>query len=252
MDKCDKIGIFDSGIGGATVLKEILKILPKEEFIYYSDSKNNPYGNKSREEIIQISKNIVEYFIEEKCKIIIIACNTASAIAVETLRKEYPQMTFIAIEPAYKMIHDYVPQETTLVMATKGTIQSEKFNNLYNKYNNYKTYLLPCVGLADIIEQGRIKDINSYLEENLKQYKGKIKNVVLGCTHYPLIKKQIKDVLGEVKFFDGAHSLAIHLKKVLEQNNLLNEGSGEIQFIDSSKNKEKEKRFFEYLSYCLE
>ena len=150
MNKSGKIGVFDSGIGGVTVLSEIMKILPKENYLYYSDSKNNPYGDKTDEEIKQLCDNIVQYFIEKDCKAIVIACNTASAKAAKWLREKYPNILFIAIEPAYKMVYDYAYDKPTLVMATKGTIHSEKFNLLLKKYDNHKTYLLSCVGLAEI------------------------------------------------------------------------------------------------------
>lgn len=113
------IGVFDSGIGGVTVLKEIIKIMPHENYIYYSDSKNNPYGDRSKEEIIEICDNIVKMFIKKNCKAIVIACNTASAKAVETLRKKYPNIPFVAIEPAYKMVYDYAYDKPTLVMAKR-------------------------------------------------------------------------------------------------------------------------------------
>lgn len=248
MNKNSKIGIFDSGIGGVTVLKEILKVLPNEDYIYYSDSINNPYGDKNSEEIINICDNIVNILLEKDCKVIVIACNTASAIAIENLRKKYTDKIFIGIEPAYKMVHDYNPEDQTLVMATKGTIESEKFNILYNKYNNHKTYLLSCIGLADIIEDGNKEKLKIYLREILKRYKGNVKNVVLGCTHYPLIKKEIESELGDVKFFDGSNRLAIHLKNVLEKNELLSDvGTSKIEFIDSSQSTEKKKRFFKIL-----
>ncbi len=173
------IGIFDSGIGGVTVFREILKILPNENYIYYSDSKNNPYGDKTDKEILEICDNIVQLLINKECKVIVIACNTASAKAGEYLRNKYPQIPFIAIEPAYKMVYDYSYDKPTLVMATKGTIESEKFNLLYNKYNNHNTELLSCIGLADIIENDDKIEIKRYLQETLKKYKGKIKNVVL-------------------------------------------------------------------------
>lgn len=173
------IGIFDSGIGGITVLKEILKELPNENYIYYSDSKNNPYGDKTDDEIIDICDNIVKYLIARKCKIIVIACNTASAKAVKHLRNKNTNIDFVAIEPAYKMVHDYGNNEPTLIMATKGTIESEKFNLLYKKYDNKNTDILSCVGLADLIEAGNTEEIEKYLENNLANYKGKIKNVVL-------------------------------------------------------------------------
>ena len=249
MDSNKLIGVFDSGIGGATVLKEILKILPNENYIYYSDSKNNPYGDKSNQEIFNICDNIVQMFINRDCKAIVIACNTASAKAAKDLREKYPDKIFIAIEPAYKMVHDNSFEKETLVMATKGTIESEKFNKLYEKYNNNKTYLLACHGLADIIEQGEENKINEYLRENLTRYAGKVENVVLGCTHYPLIKEQIKNVLGGVNFFDGAPYAAKHLKVVLEEHNLICNSitKGKIEFIDSSNSEFKKERFFKYL-----
>lgn len=179
MSEKRNIGIFDSGIGGITVLEEIIKILPKENYIYYSDSKNNPYGNKTKKEVIEISEEIVKYFIKRNCKVIVIGCNTASAVAVDVLRKKYPEMIFVAIEPACKMVYDYAYNEETLIMATKGTVESERFNLLLEKYDNHKTEILPCIGLADIIEGDNEKKIEEYLIENLSSYKGKIKNVVL-------------------------------------------------------------------------
>ena len=244
------IGIFDSGIGGVTVLREIIKILPNENYIYYSDSKNNPYGDKTKQEIINRCEEIFSFLLEKNCKTIVIACNTASAIAVNTLRERHKDIPIIAIEPAYKMVYDYAYDKETLVMATKGTIESERFNLLYNKYNNHKTKLLECVGLADVIEEGNEEKIKKYLEKNIGKYKGKVENVVLGCTHYPLIQKDIGQVLGNnITFFNGANRLAVHLKDVLIENNLINENveKGKIDFFDSSENEDKGKRFFEFL-----
>lgn len=173
------IGIFDSGIGGVTVLKEIIKLMPNEKFIYFSDSKNNPYGDKKDSEIKARCDEITKFLLEKGCKSIVIACNTASARAASFLREKYKDLPIIAIEPAYKMVYDYAYEKTTLVMATKGTIESEKFNLLYHKYNNYKTYILPCVGLADIIEEGNKEELIKYLNKNIGIYKGKVENVVL-------------------------------------------------------------------------
>ena len=245
----ESIGIFDSGIGGVTVLSEIIKLLPNENYIYYSDSKNNPYGDKKDSEIIEFSDKIVNTFIDKKCKAIVIACNTASAKAAKFLRKNYPEIPIIAIEPAYKMVHDFAYDEVTLVMATKATLGSEKFHKLYDKYNNHKTYLLACSGLANIIEEGNQEKIELYLKNNLSKYVGKVHNVVLGCTHYPLIKNEIKTVLGDINFFDGSASLAKHLKDVLEEKNLISTSkvTGTISFIDSSNSKYKKDRFFKIL-----
>ncbi len=245
------IGIFDSGIGGITVLQEIIKVLPNENYIYYSDSKNNPYGDKTKEEIVKRCEEICKFLLDRQCKAIVIACNTASSIAANYLREKYKNVPIIAIEPAYKMVYDYAYDGKTLVMATKGTIESERFNILYHKYNNHKTELLECVGLANIIEEGNANTIKDYLEKNLEKYRGKIDNVVLGCTHYPLVQKEIGQALGNnIKFFNGANRLAIHLKNVLEKQDLIYKGKvkGKIIFIDSSRKKEKEERFFKFLS----
>lgn len=253
LNKSGKIGIFDSGIGGVTVLKEILKILPCENYIYYSDSKNNPYGDRCEKEIIEICDNIVRFLLQNNCKAIVIACNTASAKAAEYLRKKYKKIPIIAIEPAYKMVYDFAYTNPTLVMATKATIESKKFNNLYSMYNNHNTYLLSCVGLAEIIEEGDNEKINEYLKNKIGLYKNKVKNVVLGCTHYPLIKEQIQNILGEVYFFEGSKNVAHHLKNVLIDNNLINENmkdihSYKIEFYDSKQSKTKKKRFFELIN----
>lgn len=244
MDKNSSIGVFDSGIGGITVLKEIIKILPRENYIYYSDSKNNPYGDKSNKELLNICDDIVKFLINKNCKVIVIACNTASAKTVDFLRKKYSNIPFIAIEPAYKMVYDYAYDKPTLVMATKGTIESKRFNFIYNKYNNHKTYLLECVGLADLIEEGNNSKILDYLENNVSKYKGKFENVVLGCTHYPLIQNEIQKVLGNVTFFNGATKLAEHLKNVLQEKELIGNNEGKIEFIDSQKSEIKKERFF--------
>jgi len=247
MNKKGPIGIFDSGIGGVTVLKEIKKILPDENYLYYSDSKNNPYGDKENKEILNICDSVVQFLLNNNCKMIIIACNTASARAVNFLRDKYKEIPIIAIEPAYKMVYDFAYDKPTLVMATKGTIESEKFNLLYNKYNNNKTYLLPCIGLAEIIEQDKKEEIKKYLMEKIGKYRGAVKNVVLGCTHYPLIKKEIQEILGDIEFFDGSKRLAVHVKKVLERENLIEKKEGKIVFVDSQKSEEKKDRFFKIL-----
>jgi len=239
------IGVFDSGIGGVTVFREILNNLPNYRYIYYSDSINNPYGDKSEEELIKIVKRVVEYLIDKGSKIIVIACNTASSICKDLLRESF-SVPIIAIEPAYKMVYDNNFSGSTLVMGTKGTINSHKFQELYNKYNNDNTVLYECVGLADIIENGNKEELNTYLNENIKKFKG-VSNVVLGCTHYPLIKEELKNVLGNVNFFDGSRGVEKRLEEVIKEINLKEEAN-EVTFIDSSNNKKKEERFFNILN----
>lgn len=239
------IGIIDSGIGGVTIFREILKSIPKGHFIYYSDSINNPYGDKSKKEILDILDNVVTKLIDMGCTIIVIACNTASSIGVSYLREKYRKILFIATEPAYKMVHDYNPQGKTLVMATRGTIESEKFLELYHKYDNHNTILLSCIGLAELIENNQ--DVRKYLNELLGKYKD-IDNVVLGCTHYPLIKSEIKKILGDVTFYDGSKGVTKELLRVLKMHNIKYEYDElKIKFIDSSQNEFKEKKFWELL-----
>lgn len=241
-----KIGFFDSGIGGVTVLKECIKVVPNFYYIYYSDSINNPYGDKSREEVLKIASSVVEYLIDKGCNIIVIACNTASAICVEYLRKKYPSIIFVAIEPAVKCAYDNL-EDNTLIMATKGTMDSEKFHNLYDKYHRNNFYLKSCVGLANLIEQGNTKEIKEYLNENISEYKEKVNSVVLGCTHYPLIKKEISTILGNVTFYDGSIGVAKRLKEVIKENNFISNNKTQILFIDSSNDKIKEERFNQIL-----
>ena len=242
------IGIIDSGIGGVSVLREILKQGINAEFMYYSDSKNNPYGDKSDVEVYNIVKDIVNFLLEKGCVAIVIACNTASAMCVKRLREEYPDTLFIAIEPAYKMVHDYNPKGKTLVMATKGTLASEKFLALFNKYDNNRTILLPCSGLAELIEEGNEVKIDRYLDDNLSRYKD-IDNVVLGCTHYPLIKDNIRKVLGDIKFFDGSLGVSKELVRQLEFRGItFDDNSYSVEFIDSSRDASKERRFGELLN----
>lgn len=243
------IGLLDSGIGGVTVLKEILKVIPKGHFIYYSDSLYNPYGDKSYEFVYKRVKEIVDSLLDKGVKVIVLACNTASAICVKRLREEYKDILFIAIEPAYKIVHDYNPSGTTLVMATNGTLSSEKFLALYHKFDNNKTILLPCSGLADLIEEGNNAKIDEYLKKNISKYKD-IDNVVLGCTHYPLIKDNIEKILGKVNFFDGSLGVSRELVRQIEKRNIKLEelSKAEIEFIDSSKKKfDKHSRFMSLL-----
>ena len=236
-------------------MRQAVTLLPNESYFFFSDSLNNPYGDKTDGEIIARCDELVgEMINERKCKAVVLACNTASAKAAAYLREKYYDVPIIAIEPAYKMVHDFAPDGFTLVMATKGTLESEKFSALYSKYDNGNTELLACVGMADLIEQDRQDELDLYLENLLGKYRDKAENVVLGCTHYPLAIQNIKKVLGDVRFFDGANGVARRLEQVLKRENLLclSAEKGRIEFVDSSKDEakriEKERRFFSQLN----
>ncbi len=254
MSSSKPIGFLDSGIGGISVIRKAVRLLPNEDYFFFSDSVNNPYGDKCDEEIISRCDELTDLMVNKKsCKAIVLACNTASAKAVSFLREKYTDTPIIAIEPAYKMVHDYNPDGFTLVMATRGTLESEKFHKLFYTYYNNTTSLLACVGLADLIEQEKKEELREYLERNLHDYKGRVSNVVLGCTHYPLAKAEIKEVLGDVNFFDGADGVSRQLKRVLTEKDLLNNKKDKftIEFVDSSETPEqqeqKKKRFFDLL-----
>lgn len=241
------------------MLRQAVALLTNESYFFFSDSLNNPYGDKADGEIIARCDELVgEMINERKCKAIVLACNTASAKAAAFLRKKYASTPIIAIEPAYKMVHDFAPDGFTLVMATKGTLESEKFAALYKKYDNKNTELLACVGMADLIEQDRQDELDLYLENLLGKYRDKAENVVLGCTHYPLAVENIKKVLGDVRFFDGANGVARRLEQVLKREKLLSESveKGTVEFVDSSKTeaqrREKERRFFAVLNACYD
>ena len=235
MDK--KIGVFDSGIGGLTTLEEIRKILPNEDYIFYADSKNNPYGEKTIDELNKITKNIVNKLLEKNVKLIVIACNTATTQCINYLRSEFPNMIFVGTEPAIKVACDN-NYKNTLVMATPGTISSERTHELItnNKRENENIILVPCDKLANAIERNDKKDIDKILHDNLDKYKSKdIDAVVLGCTHYPIIKDRIQSFFPNSKLIDGNNGVAKRVKNQLEEHNLLSnkKEKGSLEFIQT-------------------
>ena len=232
-----KIGIFDSGIGGTTTLKEIQNILPNEDIIYYADSKNNPYGLKTKEELELITSNIVDYLIKRNIKIIVIACNTATTNCIDYLRNKYKDILFIGTEPAIKVACDK-NYKNILVLATPTTISSERTHELVNinkkDYENF--YLVPCNGLANAIERNDQTKIDNLLKEILTPYQDKdIDAIVLGCTHYPLIKNKIKNYFKNAQLIDGNKGVANQVKYQLTLNNLLkqNKTKSKIEFIQT-------------------
>ena len=153
---------------------------------------------------------------------------------------------FIAIVPAIKMVYDN-KLDSCLVMATRGTMDSDKFHQLYNRYGSNNCYLLFCSGLANLIEEGNIEMINNYLLDNLNYYKDKVSSVVLGCTHYPIIKSNIENVLGNVSFYDGSVGVAFQLDRIIKDNDFVSDDEYGVSFIDSSGSKDKKLRFFDIL-----
>ncbi len=234
-----KIGVFDSGIGGLTTLKEIIKLLPNEDYIYYADSKNNPFGEKNKKELNIIVHNIVNELLKYDIKLIVIACNTVTTKFIKTLRKDYPNIIFVGVEPAVKVACDN-NYKNILLMATPNTISSKRTKELINKNkkNNQNIYLLPCEGLANAIEINDKKKIDEILNINLIKYKDyNIDSIVLGCTHYPIIKNKIQKYFPNSEIIDGNVGTAKRVKYLLEENNLLNskKEKGNIKFIQTKR-----------------
>lgn len=219
-----KIGIFDSGLGGITVFQEILKTV-QAEFYYLADNKHAPYGIKEKEEIKQYIFSCVEKLIELGCQIIVIACNTATSVAIETLRKEYPNIFFVGTEPAVKVAVDSGSKKDILVCSTSITAKEEKLNHLIASLNaNKKVHIIALDKLVKFAESENcnLLEVEKYLKEKIEPYSN-IGYVVLGCTHFPLFKEQFLHIVpSDVKLIDGSKGIAKRLKNYMEENNLSN------------------------------
>jgi glutamate racemase len=239
------IGFFDSGVGGISVLKEAVKLLPNENFIYFGDSKNAPYGTRKVEEVKRLTFNAVDFLLSKGVKSIVIACNTATSAAIEDLRSNYTEVPIIGIEPALKPAVELNRKGKIIIMATPMTLAETKFNNLMKSYKNKaEIEPLPCAGLVELIEQGVIEGelVNSYLKEKLASFlEGEISSVVLGCTHYPFIKNELSKVLNSTSsIIDGSLGTAKQLKRQLETMDALNpqNNKGTVDIINSLDDKE--------------
>ena len=219
MDK-RPIAFFDSGIGGTTILKEVIKKLPNENYIYYPDSKNNPYGNKTKEDLFQIVDKVINKLLKYNPKLIVCACNTATTMVLSDIRSKYKNITFIGTEPAIKVIHDFHKDKKTIILTTKGTGDSKRFNELLAKYKTKNTKLIEAPLLASLIENN--KSSLSYLQKLLINEK-ETEVIVLGCTHFPLIKKDIRKIFGEITFIDGSIGIAKRINNILKEKNSYND-----------------------------
>lgn len=239
------IGFFDSGVGGLSVMKEAIQVMPNENYIYFGDSKNAPYGVKSVEEVRDLTFNAVEFLLNKGVKGIAIACNTATSAAVANLRKVYPDLPLVGIEPALKPAVELNKDGNILIMATSMTLKEEKFNRLMNRYKDRASIIpVPCPGLVEFIESGKLdgKEVEEYLFEKVNTYNdGKIASIVLGCTHYPFIKDTLVKIIGkDITIIDGGLGTAKELRRRLSEKNLLTESkeNGTIEIINSSNKNE--------------
>ncbi len=220
------IGIFDSGVGGTSIWKEIIALLPNENTIYLADSKNAPYGQKSKEEIIALSVKNTEFLLERNCKLIVVACNTATTNAIKFLREKY-NVPFIGIEPAIKSAALKTITNSIGILATKGTLNSELFEESTDKLDNEIEVVEQIgEGLVALIESGRL--YSAEMTRLLKKYinpmlEKQIDCLVLGCTHYPYLIPQIKKITkNKIQIIDSGEAVAKQTKLILEEYQLIN------------------------------
>ena len=222
----NSIGIFDSGLGGTSIYKEVHQLLPYENIIYLADSKNAPYGDKSTQEIIALSVKNTELLIQNKCKLIIVACNTATTNAIHILRKNYT-VPFIGIEPAIKPATLQTTNNKIGILATKGTLSSALFSKTFKKYVNQDIQVTEIEGkkLVEAVENDLLNtpSFKSYFFQHITPFKEQeIDSLVLGCTHYPYLIPLIREFLPNVKIIDSGFAVAQQTKRILHKHQLLN------------------------------
>ncbi|MGI9533161.1 glutamate racemase [Lutimonas sp.] len=227
------IGIFDSGVGGLTIYEEIHRLLPDENIIYLADSKNAPYGEKSKQEIINISVKNTEFLLSHGCKLIVVACNTASTNAVKYLREHY-NIPFIRVQPAIKPAALNSKTKVVGILATKSTLKSELLYETSQRFaQGVDVVERVGVGLVTLIESGKMhsEEMTSLLKKHiLPMLEKDIDHLVLGCTHYPFLTDQIQEIVGnKVRILDSGEAIARQTKVILEQENLINLDATEIK-----------------------
>lgn len=240
------VGVLDSGVGGISVLRALTKLLPNEQFVYFGDSANAPYGTKSREEVLRLTFQTTEFLLKMNCKAIVIACNTATAAAAQQLREHYKTLPIIGVEPAIKPAALFMNHPRVLILATPMTLQLEKFKNLAENLSDKATFkTLPCPGLVELIETGKARapQTEEYLRTLLKEELQDPPNaIVLGCTHFPFVGQTLRRIFGNsVRLFDGAEGTARQLRRKLSENCLLAppENPGRVVFRNSLHSDEK-------------
>ncbi|MBR4580242.1 MAG: glutamate racemase [Lachnospiraceae bacterium] len=250
-DKNKPIGFMDSGLGGISVLREAVKLMPGENFIYFGDSANVPYGNKPREEIRRLTFRAVDILMEYDIKGLAIACNTATSAAVKDLRIMYPDLPLVGIEPAIKPAIERSRGGRILVMATPMTIKQEKFRHLLETFGEgHDIVSVPCDGLVSFVENCMFDQelLNVYFKKHLSPFvTNNTESIVLGCTHYPFLKSNILEFLKErhhrddIVLIDGSFGTARELKRRLNEKGLLKEANGtpgHVEILNSSSDSE--------------
>jgi glutamate racemase len=225
------IGLFDSGVGGLTVLKQIQEILPRESVIYLGDTQHLPYGDKSKEAIIRFSIENTKFLLRQNVKAILVACNSASSVAVEVLKETFKVPIIGVIEPTIKCI-SRKKTSSVLVIGTMRTVRSGVYQKKLQELNlGIEIFGKDCPLLVPLVEEGAFLNkgsllynaLISTLEYYLGEYRGRVSHIVLGCTHYPAIENEIRFVMDGVELVDPGECAALELKEILEKNNMLSE-----------------------------
>lgn len=230
-----KILFYDSGVGGISVLREAMKLLPSEHYLYFGDTANAPYGDKSTEEVRALTLANFDALYKKGLRAAVIACNTATSAAISTLREEYPRIPIIGLEPALKPAVEAYPKGRIAVMATSVTLAEEKFASLCREVEgSAKVIPLACPGLMDFVERGELSGgaLDSYLAGVFKGVLP-LDAVVLGCTHYPFVSAAIKKASGGADVFNGALGAAKRLASLLGDK-AITEGAGSVEILNSA------------------
>lgn len=232
--KCP-IGVFDSGLGGISVLKTLTSVMPKEDFIYLGDSLYNPYGTKTKEEITERCIVICDRFMSMGVKAIVIACNTATSACVPLLRKRYPDIDIIGMEPALKVAADFGSHQRIAVWATELTLKEKKFACLMDRFKDeHQIIKVACPDLVREVEEDRLEDlvlVKNTLEKYLSLSKD-VDSIVLGCTHFVFYKSMLS-TLTDACLVDGNLGTAIHTLDLLRKRDLLNDSGGSITWLNT-------------------
>ena len=244
MDKTSYIAVFDSGVGGVSVLRELRRLMPGERFYYFGDSANAPYGRRTTEEVRALTLAAAKkLLVDLSCKALVVACNTATAAAIIDLRAEYPDRIIVGIEPALKLACDRHPGGTVGIMATDVTLREKKLAALMERVKRDCTVLrVQAPGVVELVEAGKCDTAEAValMRELLGPHVGRLDALVLGCTHYPFMKGAMGQVLGEgTELLDGGEGTARETKRRLLEAGLLHEDRGELVVENSSGDPEK-------------
>ena len=239
MDRNSYIAVFDSGVGGVSVLRELRRLMPGERFYYFGDSANAPYGLKTTEQVRELTLAAgKKLLVDHDCKALVVACNTATAAAITDLRAEYPDRIIVGIEPALKLACDRHPGGTIGIIATDLTLREKKLAALMERVKRDCTVIrLPSPGVVELVEAGKADtpEAVALMERILGPYVGKLSALVLGCTHYPFMKGSMGKVVGSgVELLDGGEGTARETRRRLVEAGLLSEGIGDLTVENSS------------------